>query len=116
VVSNTYCSVGDYTIFLTKWADPAGGIHGYLHRFLESGDPTFQHIAIWTLLQLLQSEDSRLVKKIRQSTEIVSMVKAIADKEVQSDDEVDDDGEGEAVALARQCTDYLTPTKGMVEG
>lgn len=38
------------------WDQPEGGIHGYLIRFLESTDTTFQHIAIWTLVQLLESE------------------------------------------------------------
>ena len=55
-------TVGDYSIFIQNWNEPAGGIHGYLRRFLASGDPTFQHIAIWTLLQLLESEDSQLME------------------------------------------------------
>lgn len=37
------------------WNEPEGGLHGYLVRFLESEDTTFQHIAIWTLVQLLES-------------------------------------------------------------
>lgn len=103
-------------MFITKWADPHGGIHGYLHRFLDSGDSTFQHIATWTLLQLLESEESRLIEKIRASKEVVDMVKAIADREVQSDEEGDEDGDGEVVGLARRCTDLLARKKGIVEG
>jgi vacuolar protein 8 len=108
--------VGDYSIFIDKWADPHGGIHGYLHRFLESGDSTFQHIAIWTLLQLLESEDEGLIQKIRQSDEVVNMVKSTADREIQSDEEGDEDGEGEVIALARRCADFLSPPKGLNEG
>jgi vacuolar protein 8 len=65
--------VGDYSIFLQNWTKPQDGISGYLNRFLSSGDPTFQHIAIWTLLQLLESEDSRLLDLISKSEDIVQM-------------------------------------------
>jgi vacuolar protein 8 len=99
--------VGDYSIFLHKWADPHGGIHGYLHRFLESGDATFQHIAIWTLLQLLESQDTRLIQMIQGSEDIVRMVRDIADKSVESDDEEAEDGEKEVVDLAKRCLDLL---------
>jgi vacuolar protein 8 len=30
-------------------------MHKYLHRFLTSPDATFQHIAVWTIVQLLES-------------------------------------------------------------
>lgn len=115
--------VGDYAIFLSHWTTPHGGIHGYLVRFLESGDATFQHIAIWTLLQLLESEDSRLVQKIRESGEVVSMVRSIAERAVESDREDDgEDGEGEVVGLAKRCAEVLgmgVPPgsgRGLVEG
>lgn len=101
--SNNF-TVGDYHIFLQNWTSPSGGIHGYLARFLESGDATFQHIAIWTLLQLLESNDSKLVNKIKSSEDVMTMVQSIADREVQSDDETaSEDGEAEVVALARRC-------------
>jgi vacuolar protein 8 len=83
---------------------------------LDSGDSTFQHIATWTLLQLLESDDNRLIEKIRESDEVVSMVKQIADRDVQSDEEGEEDGEGEVVGLARRCADLLGRRKGMVEG
>lgn len=107
--------MGDYTIFLQNWTEPSGGIHGYLRRFLASGDPTFQHIAIWTLLQLLESEDSRLLSLISKSEEIVQMVTDIADRNIESDDE--DNGEGEVVNLARRCLEILGKNpKTLVEG
>jgi len=107
--------VGDYTIFLQNWTEPSSGIHGYLRRFLASGDPTFQHIAIWTLLQLLESEDSRLLSLISKSEEIVQMVTDIADRNIESDDE--DNGEGEVVSLARRCLEILGKNpKTLVEG
>lgn len=103
---------------MRDWADPKGGIHGYLHRFLASGDPTFQHIAIWTLLQLLESEDKKLVGYIAQSEDIVQMVTTISDKNIESDEEDTEDGEGEVIALARRCLELLgkAPKQTLVEG
>lgn len=105
--------VGDYTPFLKKWTEPQGGISGYLSRFLASGDATFQHIAIWTLLQLLESEDKRLLEAIRKSDNIVKMVKTISEKNIDESGEGEDGdgedgadgGEGEVVGLARKCAE-----------
>lgn len=109
--------MGDYTIFIQNWTEPAGGIHGYLRRFLASGDPTFQHIAIWTLLQLLESEDPRLLERIAKSNDIVRMVSDIAERNIESDDEDNEDGEGEVVSLARRCLEILGKSpKTLVEG
>jgi len=109
--------VGDYTKFIQNWTQPEGGIHGYLRRFLASGDPTFQHIAIWTLLQLLESEDDRLLELISKSTEIVRMVTDISERNIESDDEDNEDGEGEVVSLARRCLEILGKTsKTLMEG
>lgn len=105
-LGNLSSKVGDYSMFVQCWDQPAGGIHGYLKRFLESNDPTFQHIAIWTLLQLLESDDDKLKELISKSVEIVKMIREIADKSVDSDDE-DDDGEAEVVLLARRSADLL---------
>ena len=95
----------NYDLFLSSWTTPSGGIHGYLSRFLESGDPTFQHIAIWTLLQLLESDDQKLMDRIAASEDIIAMVRDISEKQVDSDDDGDGDAEGEAevVALAKRC-------------
>lgn len=109
--------MGDYTIFIQNWTQPEGGIHGYLRRFLASGDPTFQHIAIWTLLQLLESEDERLLELIAKSNEIVRMVTDISERAIESDEEDNEDGEGEVVSLARRCLEILTVTpKTLMEG
>lgn len=101
------CVVGDYTLFLASWNQPSGGIHGYLARFLNSGDPTFQHIAIWTLLQLLESGDQKLIDQINKSSDVMKVVKEISEKNVESEGEGDgaesEDGEAEVVALARRC-------------
>ena len=111
-------AVGDYSDFVQNWLKPNGGIHGYLNRFLLSGDPTFQHIAIWTLLQLLESEDKELVDLIGKSDSIIDMIKKIADQNVESEADEVDDGEGEVVALARRSLQLLGKgeKQGLVEG
>ena len=106
-MSTLTAPVGDYSIFVRDWTEPNGGIHGYLKRFLASGDPTFQHIAIWTLLQLLESNDQKLIAMVAKSEDIIQMVKTISDKHVESDDEEGEDGEGEVVALAQRSLELL---------
>ncbi|RFU30065.1 hypothetical protein B7463_g6248, partial [Scytalidium lignicola] len=106
-LGNLSSKVGDYSIFIQDWTEPNGGIHGYLSRFLASGDATFQHIAIWTLLQLLESEDKKLISLIGKSEDIVQMIKTIADAQVESDDEGDEDGDGEVVQLAQRSLQLL---------
>lgn len=110
-------TVGDYSIFISSWTSPAGGIQGYLTRFLASGDATFQHIAIWTLLQLLESEDKKLINLIGKTEEIVQMIRTIADKDAGTSDagetstvengEEQEDGEGEVVQLALRSLQLL---------
>lgn len=113
------CSiVGDYSIFIQHWTEPSGGIHGYLSRFLASGDPTFQHIAIWTLLQLLESEDKKLMSLIAKSDDIVNVIKQISDRPIESDNEFEDDDEGEVISLAQRCLELLgqNSSKTHIEG
>ena len=85
---------------------------------MASGDATFQHIAIWTLLQLLESEDKKLISLIGKSEEIVQMIKRIADTQIESDDEGEEDGEGEVVQLAGRCLGLLgqVPKVSHIEG
>jgi len=110
--------VGDYSIFIQDWEEPSGGVHGYLSRFLASGDATFQHIAIWTLLQLLESEDKKLMNLIAKSEDVVEMIKQIANQQIESENEFDDDDEGEVVNLAGRCLELLgqNSSKTHIEG
>lgn len=114
----TWRIVGTYAIFIQDWSEPNGGIHGYLSRFLASGDATFQHIAIWTLLQLLESEDKTLVSLISKSEEIVDMIKQISNRQVESDNEFEEDDEGEVINLAQRCLELLGQgmSKAHIEG
>jgi vacuolar protein 8 len=105
--------VSDYTLFTQSWTSPHGGISGYLTRFLASGDATFQHIATWTLLQLLESEDKKLVGLIRDGEKILNMIKDIAEQNVEGEEATEggeegvEEGEGEVVGLARKCLELV---------
>ena len=99
--------MGDYSIFIKDWKQPSDGIHGYLNRFLVSGDPTFQHIAIWTLLQLLESEDKKLIDLIKKAEDITGMVKGIAERNVDQNEDDEENSEGEVVALAEKVMQLL---------
>jgi len=110
--ANAACAVGDYAIFVQDWNEPSGGIHGYLSRFLQSGDSTFQHIAIWTLLQLLESEDKTLIGLIGKSEDIVNQIKMIADRPIEPEHEFnEEDDESEVVNLAQRCLELLGQSK-----
>lgn len=112
------CLVGDYSIFIQNWNDPNGGIHGYLSRFLQSGDATFQHIAVWTLLQLFESEDKTLIGHIGKADDIIENIRAIANRQVEAEPEFEEEDEGEVVNLAQRCLELLgqSMSKAHIEG
>lgn len=68
----------DYSAFNDVWDKPEGGMHEYLHRFLSSADATFQHIAVWTIVQLLESGDPQLISNIRSSSLLLPNVRELA--------------------------------------
>lgn len=75
------------------------------------------HIAIWTLLQLLQSGDKQLRDRIAAADEMVRVIKRVAERSTESDDEDREEGEGEVAALARRCLELLGQTsKTLAEG
>ncbi|EER25129.1 Vacuolar protein 8, putative [Coccidioides posadasii C735 delta SOWgp] len=116
-LGNLSSKIGDYSIFVRDWAEPSGGIHGYLDHFLDSGDPTFQHIAVWTLLQLLESGDDRLINLIQKSDKITSLVKDISERIVEPEESDAEDGEGELVALAQRSLELLgQPKQNLIDG
>ncbi|KZT06223.1 vacuolar protein 8 [Laetiporus sulphureus 93-53] len=68
----------DYSAFNEVWDKPDGGMHRYLYRFLTSPDATFQHIAVWTIVQLLESGDPQLISNIRSSNLLVPNIRQLA--------------------------------------
>lgn len=104
-LGNLSSKVQDYSIFIKVWEKPAGGLNGYLSRFLKSQDATFQHIAVWTVVQLLEGDDQQLRKLLQESSSIISSVKELAASNVPGDEEDDENGgeEGEIVGLSRRA-------------
>ncbi|CAL1696679.1 unnamed protein product [Somion occarium] len=68
----------DYSAFNEVWDQPEGGMHQYLYRFLTSPDATFQHIAVWTIVQLLESGDPILNAHIRTSPILIPNIRQLA--------------------------------------
>ncbi|KAI8445359.1 armadillo-type protein [Phakopsora pachyrhizi] len=64
----------DYSAFSMVWDSPEWGFKGYLIRLLESSNPRFQHIAVWTCIQLLDSGELTLENNIRGSQTILLLV------------------------------------------
>jgi vacuolar protein 8 len=89
-----------------------------LGRFLQSGDATFQHIAVWTLLQLFESEDKTLIGLIGKADDIIEHIRTIANRPVEPEPESEEDDEGEVVNLAQRCLELLgqSGSKAHIEG
>lgn len=80
-LGNLSSKVSNYDPFVKAWESPAGGIKGFLVAFLTSHEPTFEHIATWMILQLLESEDKRLKAAFLDSPEILNSIRKLAAKE-----------------------------------
>ncbi|GAA6031491.1 hypothetical protein JCM8097_006481 [Rhodosporidiobolus ruineniae] len=119
-IGNLSSKTDDYTAFSAVWSAPDGGLHGYLVRFLSSEDSTFVHIAVWTLVQLLESQDATLERLIRDSPDLLPLVKKLstappsASSAASAHSDADDDlatdgGEREIVELARTAWELIEP-------
>jgi vacuolar protein 8 len=118
----TNCLIADvqpgddtYRPFIEVWDQPDGGMHAYLYRFLSSSDPTFQHIAVWTLVQLLESRDPDLLRRIKESPLLLGAIRELtvsrsssvdgssyARGQEDEDDEEGENGKHEIAELARR--------------
>ncbi|KAG7192945.1 Vacuolar protein 8 [Scheffersomyces spartinae] len=65
---------------LENWNEPQDGIFGFLKRFLQSGSATFEHIALWTILQLLESNNNEINALIKDNEEILSGIKELSEQ------------------------------------
>ncbi|SGZ48018.1 CIC11C00000001059 [Sungouiella intermedia] len=68
---------------LDNWTQPNEGIYGFLIRFLRSGSATFEHIALWTILQLLESNNSEIQSLIKENESILSGIKSLSESQQQ---------------------------------
>jgi len=115
----------DYSAFNDVWDKPDGGMHKYLYRFLSSSDATFQHIAVWTIVQLLESGDPQLISNIRSSSLLNPNIRQLAASRTSSptssvgtprshhshthsyQDTETGDGQGEIQLLARRIIEFV---------
>ncbi|QRV76454.1 vacuolar protein 8 [Ceratobasidium sp. AG-Ba] len=113
-------SLDDYSAFNDVWDKPEGGLHTYLFRFLSSPDATFQHIAVWTIVQLLESRDPQLTHNIRSSPLLIPHIRHLSASAASSpssspgshsqsrtsSDDAGEGGQGEIAALARRILEF----------
>lgn len=77
-LANLCSRINNYQKIIQCWNEPDDGIRGFLIRFLQSDYATFEHIALWTILQLLESHNVKILELIKQDDELVSGVKKMA--------------------------------------
>ena len=99
---------------LNNWSQPNEGIHGFLLRFLQSGSATFEHIALWTILQLLESNNTEINSLIKDNEAILTGIKKLSASQQQpnqqnNSDQVDqfDDPKVELYNLTQQILQIL---------
>ncbi|OMH83423.1 Vacuolar protein 8 [Zancudomyces culisetae] len=82
-IGNLSAHLSDYSPFVKTWSEPAGGISEYLVLFLsQSNMPTFLQIGVWTLLQLVESNNPILISHVINHPRILDLVKSIASASV----------------------------------
>ncbi|KXN69975.1 ARM repeat-containing protein [Conidiobolus coronatus NRRL 28638] len=104
-IGNLSSKVKDYSPFLQVWDKPHGGLSGYLISFLESVEPTFQHIAIWTVVQFLEGGDVTLLQNLSRSKVIMDAIEKLSSLPVNTEEDCNDDGE--ITSLAKRVVDTL---------
>lgn len=119
------CVADDYTPFNNVWSHPQGGLHAYLVRFLSSNDSTFQHIAVWTLVQLLESGDEQMYSNVKAAEDLMLPIRNLATTSVDTDSVISSErlgsdledelaGKQEIVVLSQKITELLDngPSQG----
>ncbi|KAK9240731.1 armadillo-type protein [Lipomyces kononenkoae] len=114
-LGNLSSKIENYAPFVNAWSSPAGGISGYLIRFLTSNDLIFEHIAVWTLLQFVEGGDKILIELIHKNSVITQATQTLSSRELPSDtpadgnliDLEDTEAEGEIIALANRVLKIL---------
>lgn len=108
-LGNLSSKVADYDSFVDCWSFPDGGVKGFLVSFLSSHEPTFEHIAVWMILQLLESEDQRLFKLLQDSPDITSRVEELAQQDADLTDKRAHTSQVAVPALARRVMKFFHP-------
>ncbi|SCV03313.1 LAMI_0H07162g1_1 [Lachancea mirantina] len=83
-LANLCSRINNYTKIIESWEAPGDGVRGFLIRFLESKYATFEHIALWTILQLLESRDETVLGLIKGNKEIVKRIRKLSELNYES--------------------------------
>ncbi|AMD20625.1 HDL119Wp [Eremothecium sinecaudum] len=78
-LANLCSRINNYDKIINSWDEPNKGVCGFLIRFLQSEYPTFEHIALWTILQLLESNNEAMLNLIKSNVEIVKSIKQLSE-------------------------------------
>ena len=78
-LANLCSRINNYNKIIDYWNEPQGGIRDFLSRFLKSNYATFEHIALWTILQLLESHNVKVVDLVKNDDNLITGVKRMAE-------------------------------------
>ncbi len=76
-LANLCSRIPNYDYIIKDWEEPNDGVSGFLIRYLNMNNTTFEHIALWTILQLLESENKKIHELIKSNDNISNGVKAL---------------------------------------
>ncbi|ODQ77683.1 hypothetical protein BABINDRAFT_41210 [Babjeviella inositovora NRRL Y-12698] len=111
-LANLCSRIPDYAIIVDNWQSPHQGISSFLTRFLASGNPTFEHIALWTILQLLESNDVEVNGLIKENERVLLGIKSVSGQVAHAvnsggEEEGSDDPKVELFNLTQQILQIL---------
>ncbi|GMM38350.1 protein anchor [Saccharomycopsis crataegensis] len=76
-LANLCSRIDNYDYIINDWDQPNDGICGFLIRYLNMSNTTFEHIALWTILQLLESDNRKILELIKSNANIMNGVKKL---------------------------------------
>lgn len=94
----------DYSAFNRVWDGPGSGMHGFLFHFLTNADPLFQHVAVWTIVQFLESGDPKLISNIHSSPLLVPHIEQLATSHVRSPSSPSRDPDDARLSLVKETS------------
>ncbi|CDR37459.1 CYFA0S01e10858g1_1 [Cyberlindnera fabianii] len=110
-LANLCSRLSDYKQIIDNWDVPEQGIRGFLERFLKSENPTFEHIALWTILQLLECHKPQITQLIKDNAEITSAIQKLMNENASAAqnrvDEMNEDPRVELYNLSQQILKYI---------
>lgn len=91
-------------IVSSNWSEPMGGLAAYFETFLTSNEATFEHIAVWTILQMLESKNEGINTLIVTNPVIKRRIEEIAEGAAAFQNSGDD---SDMACLALKCVEFF---------